>query len=364
MEAPVRERTGFDKFVYGVHMTLTEPSFSPLAAFISNFILMVILVSTLVFVLGSMNQYAEVQWLETLEVVAVMIFSIEYLVRFVVHQGSRVEFMTDTMNLVDVFAVLPWYVEEFLMANPQLGLEPESLAPLRVMRILRLMKLLKKNEGMQMFAITMIRSGESFKLLLLFMSLAVLIYSSLFWYAERGIYDEAKEAFLRSDGEESPFTSIPATFWWAIVTMTTVGYGDTYPIETMGKVVATITMLSGVLVLALPLSIIGTNFSVVYEEFQIRKEAAAVKKDNAVKTGADVLREIAFEVDEAKRALEKAYRNASLLYESVPDSAGCALVKEQIDSNRGSVTLQLTQFSAQLKSTAFKTVAESSRVGA
>merc|ERR1719440_2520298 len=102
------------------------------------------------------------------------------------------------------------------------------------MRILRLMKLLKKNEGMQMFAITMIRSGESFKLLLLFMSLAVLIYSSLFWYAERGTYDEAKGAFLRSDGEESPFTSIPATFWWAIVTMTTVGYGDTYPIETMG----------------------------------------------------------------------------------------------------------------------------------
>ena len=51
---------------------------------------------------------------------------------------------------------------------------------------------------------------------------------------ERGTYDPDQGVFVRSDGEPSPFTSIPATFWWAIVTMTTVGYGDTFPIETAG----------------------------------------------------------------------------------------------------------------------------------
>ena len=58
----------------------------------------------------------------------------------------------------------------------------------------------------------------------------------------------------------SPFQSIPQSFWWCIVTLTTVGYGDMYPYSVEGKIVGVLTMLVGLIMLALPLSIIGTNF--------------------------------------------------------------------------------------------------------
>jgi hypothetical protein len=59
----------------------------------------------------------------------------------------------------------------------------------------------------------------------------------------------------------SPFQSIPHTFWWCIVTITTVGYGDTYPVTWLGKIIGGLTMLMGILVLAFPISLLGANFT-------------------------------------------------------------------------------------------------------
>merc|ERR1719183_2991765 len=80
------------------------------------------------------------------------------------------------------------------------------------------------------------------------------------YYAEKG-----------SNPDPAQFSSIPASFWWAIVTMTTVGYGQHVPVTTAGKLIAAFTMLFGILLIALPMAIVGNKFQEVYMEMSARK---------------------------------------------------------------------------------------------
>ncbi len=107
----------------------------------------------------------------------------------------------------------------------------------------------------------------------------LLASSALMFYIERGTFDDSKLTWYRigSDGkpEPSPFQSIVHTFWWSIVTLTTTGYGDAVPVTGPGKLVAAITMACGLLVIALPTSIIGSNFNTEWAlhrriQFQMR----------------------------------------------------------------------------------------------
>lgn len=93
-------------------------------------------------------------------------------------------------------------------------------------------------------------------------ALTTVLSSSMIYYAER---------------TENPemFPSIPGSFWWALVTMTTVGYGDKYPITTGGQLVAACTMIFGILLIALPMAIVGNKFQEVYSE-NLAKQANAI----------------------------------------------------------------------------------------
>lgn len=93
----------------------------------------------------------------------------------------------------------------------------------------------------------------------------MVVFASAMYYAERGEYDAVTGLWMRTNasGEvaPSPFQSIPAAMWWAIVTMTTVGYGDMFPVTGLGKLIASVAALSGLMVIAIPVTVISTNFN-------------------------------------------------------------------------------------------------------
>ena len=174
------------------------------------------------------------------------------------------------MNIVDLIAILPFYLE--LMSSNESGDSAFGvLRILRVARVFRVFKLGKYSAGLQLFAKVILESFSALLLLIFFLMIAVVLFGSLAYSAERGVWDHQLNGFARPDvtglsTELTPFTSIPASFWWVLTTSTTVGYGDMYPTSIEGKMIGFVTMLMGILALALPVTIIGSNFAKIHAQ--------------------------------------------------------------------------------------------------
>ncbi|XP_056133094.1 potassium voltage-gated channel subfamily C member 2 isoform X2 [Lampris incognitus] len=195
------------------------------------------------------------------EGVCVFWFTIEFLVR-VTFSPDKLEFVKSVLNIIDFVAILPFYLEVGLSglsskaAKDVLGF----LRVVRFVRILRIFKLTRHFVGLRVLGHTLRASTNEFLLLIIFLALGVLIFATMIYYAERiGASPNDPTA-----SHHTMFKNIPIGFWWAVVTMTTLGYGDMYPQTWSGMLVGALCALAGVLTIAMPVPVIVNNFGMYY----------------------------------------------------------------------------------------------------
>ncbi|XP_044037837.1 potassium voltage-gated channel subfamily A member 7 [Siniperca chuatsi] len=188
------------------------------------------------------------------ETICIIWFSFELIMRLTC-APSKVHFFKDVMNTIDFFAIIPYFVTLGTELAKDRGAQPSvSLALIRVIRLVRvfrIFKLSRHSKGLQILGQTLKASLRELALLIFFLFIGVIIFSSAAYFAE-------------VDSPKTSFTSIPEAFWWAVVTMTTVGYGDMYPETVGGKLVGSMCAIAGVLTISLPVPVIVSNFSYFY----------------------------------------------------------------------------------------------------
>ncbi|ELK26702.1 Potassium voltage-gated channel subfamily C member 1 [Myotis davidii] len=214
-------------------------------------------------------------FLTYIEGVCVVWFTFEFLMR-VVFCPNKVEFIKNSLNIIDFVAILPFYLEVGLSglsskaAKDVLGF----LRVVRFVRILRIFKLTRHFVGLRVLGHTLRASTNEFLLLIIFLALGVLIFATMIYYAER-IGAQPNDP---SASEHTHFKNIPIGFWWAVVTMTTLGYGDMYPQTWSGMLVGALCALAGVLTIAMPVPVIVNNFGMYYSLAMAKQKLPKKKK--------------------------------------------------------------------------------------
>ncbi|TYB79321.1 ion transporter [Bizionia myxarmorum] len=174
--------------------------------------------------------------LRVIETFSVIIFTFEYIFRIYVADSKR-KFVFSFFGIIDLFAIVPFYLS--------FGIDLRSLRALRLLRLFRVLKLVRYNKALNDF-IFAIKSAKEQIILFLFITLILIYFSAV------GIY------YFEGQAQPEHFRSIFDSLWWAIITLTTVGYGDVYPITVGGKVFTFIILLIGLGIVAIPTGIISS----------------------------------------------------------------------------------------------------------
>ena len=194
------------------------------------------------------SQYGDI--FNTFEIFSVSVFTIEYLLRlwtcttdsrYKSPFGGRLRYAATPMAVIDLLAILPFYLP---MVIP---LDLRFIRALRLFRLFRLFKMARYSNSMRLL-VNVIRKRKEELIITVFVVFILLIIASTLMY------------FVENESQPETFSSIPAAMWWGIVTLTTVGYGDVYPITAAGRLLGAVIAILGIGMFALPAAILGSGF--------------------------------------------------------------------------------------------------------
>lgn len=297
------------KFVYD---NLHNEEYETLFSRCINYMLIVLIIGNVIAVLlESVNDiYKAYQvYFDAFENLSILIFSIEYILRlwsvvekdpFDAEWRQRLKWMTSGAAIIDLLAILPAYLNFFVHID---------LRFLRTLRLLRLLKLTRYFVSLQILLRVIEREKGSFQAVLFILIIMIVM-------AAAGVY------VVESRAQPEVFSSIPASMWWAVVTLTTVGYGDVTPITPLGRFLGAIITILGVGLAALPAGILANGLA---SELELRKQQLELKFREMLQD-----REIDLIVDEEK--IDDLRKQVGLTTEQTQDII-LQLIREQKEAD-------------------------------
>lgn len=196
------------------------------------------------------------------ELVSVLIFTTEYLLRiwsaiedsrYAHPLWGRVRYMLTPLILIDLIAILPFYLPMFI------GFDMRFIRVFRLFRVFRIFKLGRYSNAMHLLGRVFRKQKEELLIVVFLMVFLMVISATLMFFVE---------------GEVQPnhFKNIPQTMWWAVSTLTTVGYGDVVPMTVVGKVLGSVISILGIGLFALPTGILASGFTEELRRHQAEKK--------------------------------------------------------------------------------------------
>lgn len=226
--------------------------------FFDIFIMVLISLNVFAVIIGTVKSihYKYYYFLRTFEVISVIIFSLEYVLRIWTCTfkekykrpfWGRLKYVLSALAIIDLIAILPFYLPMLLI------IDLRFIRAIRLLRLFRLLKLGRYSKSMKLLTSALVNKKEELFVTTFVIFILLIISSSLMYFVE-------------SSAQPDNFSSIPAAMWWGVATLTTVGYGDIYPVTMFGKLLGAFIAILGIGVFALPAGILASSLIEVINE--------------------------------------------------------------------------------------------------